>query len=357
MKPVQNLQEILSSKQAFLIIDPTNVRYFSNFTGTNGQLFITKKYAYLLTDFRYLRVAKKVLPPMIKLVSMEQSLTHELQKLIKKHTIQELYFEEKKLEFFWYQKFKKELSVKLNITKSRIENLRMIKTEEEVKLLIKAQQIAEKVFLELRRNLKAGKTEQNLAWEIEKLGHEFGADTVSFTPIIGFQKNSGSPHHQNTTKKLKKGDLILIDMGMKYHGYCSDMTRMIFTKSPTSLEKKIYKTVLEAQEIGIKKLQAGVHGNEIDHVARSHIDQAGYGKNFGHSLGHGIGLEVHESPTLSHNYNKIIPENTIVTVEPGIYLENSFGIRIEDMLLVKNGKAINLTKISKKIEDSIFRIS
>ena len=350
---------------ALLVTDSFNVRYLSGFTGTNGQIFIGKKSARLITDFRYLAVAKKILPPSIQLTEMNKGLIAALQKLTEKDQksaedgkMLRIGFEEKNVNYSRYTDLKKHLkdACSLKPIHGIVENLRMIKTPEEIRLITKAQRIAEKVFQEVRKDLKVGKTEQQIAWEIEKLGHEFGADTISFPAIVGFHQNSASPHHQNSTRKLKKGDVVLIDMGMMYKGYCSDMTRMIFTKKPTAFEAKIYNTVLEAQETAIKKLKADIKGNIADKWSRDIIAKAGYGKTFGHSLGHGIGLEVHEGPSLSQGYEEPIPEGTIVTVEPGIYLENSFGVRIEYMVLVKRNHVENLTKIPKNLQDSIFPI-
>lgn len=337
---------------AHFITDPYNIRYLSKFTGSNGQILITKKgKTFLITDFRYLAVAKKVLPTNIKLVDMKGGLMKTLGKLATQNKINTLGFEEKNLTYQRYQIFKKHLpNLKLKPSHNLIEKQRMIKTEQEIQLIEKAQRIAEKVFLEVKKNLKVGKTEKQIAWEIEKLGHDFGADTISFAPIIGFNENSASPHHQNSDRKLKKGDVVLVDMGMMYQGYCSDMTRMIFTKQPTAQQKKIYNLVLEAQEAAIKKLKAGTMGSVGDEWSRAVIRQAGYGDTFGHSLGHGIGLEVHEAPYLSTGYEEPILENTIVTVEPGIYLDGFFGVRIEDMVLVKRDRVINLTKIPKEID-------
>jgi Xaa-Pro aminopeptidase len=355
---LKQIQQKIKSHEAFFITNPFNISYLSNFTGTNGQLFITSKKAFLLTDFRYLRVAKAVLPRNISVVNLTKSLPQKLQELCKDHKIKNLHFEEMDLSYIKYSYFKKELKeIKFEPVRGFVEHFREIKSSAELRLIIKAQRIAEKVFLEIRQNLKVGKTEQQIAWEIEQLGHIYGADTISFPPIVGFGENSGSPHHQNSNRKLKKGEMVLIDMGMKYKGYCSDMTRMVFTGKPSSLQKKIYNTVLEAQETAIKKLHAGMTGLVADKISRDIIKKAGYGKTFGHSLGHGIGLEVHESPNLSTGFDKAIPENTVVTVEPGIYLENSFGVRIEDMVLVKRKNVLNLTKIPKKIEDAVFLIS
>ena len=353
----EKIQKQIPGGEAFFISDPANVRYLSGFSGSNGQMFITRKNAWLITDFRYLRVAKTVLPKKMRLVIQRLSIGEEVRKLAKKQKIKIVLFESNHLSFLRYEALKKSLKpVQLKPGRGMVEPHRMIKTAQELRLIIKAQRLAEETFLNVVKNLKPGKTEEQIAWEIERIGYELGADSVSFPSIVGFGKNSGSPHHQNTNKKLKKGDIVLIDMGMKYKGYCSDMTRMVFTSQPTPLQAKIYNTVLEAQEAAIKKLHAGMKGDTADGIARNIIKKAGYGKTFGHSLGHGIGLEVHEAPNLSSGYSHAIPENTVVTVEPGIYLENSFGVRIEDMVLVKGNNVINLTKIAKDLKSCIYAL-
>jgi Xaa-Pro aminopeptidase len=273
------------------------------------------------------------------------------QEFLLKNKIKKLGFESTDVSVQTYEATKKRLKkIKLVPVQKYIETIRIIKTKDELKKLEKAQEIAEKTLNHIiEKYLKPGITEKQIAWEIERVGHELGADTISFAPIIGFEENSAIPHHQNTDRKFKKGDTVLIDMGMKYQGYCSDMTRTFFTKKPTPLQEKIYNLVLEAQEKGIRAMKAGVTGGMIDAIAREHITAAGYGAHFGHSYGHGIGLEVHEAPTVSTHSKEPLPEGTIVTAEPGIYLEGQFGVRIEDMCLIGKNSARNLTKFPKKI--------
>lgn len=353
------LQKLLKKNniEALFITDPFNIRYLANFTGTNGQILATSQKCLFFTDFRYRTVAKKILPNSVKFIEIKNNFQKILNMILQKNKIKIIGFEEKHLTVLRYRKLKKLLpKTKFKPLQNIVESLREIKSSQEQRYIIQAQRIAEKIFLEVKNNLKPGKTEIDVAREIEQLGQKFGADGASFPAIIGFGKNSASPHHQNTNRRLKRGDIVLIDMGMKYQGYCSDMTRMIFTKKPTQVEQKIYSIVLEAQEKAIKQLKAGVKGSTADECARKLIQQAGYGKYFGHSLGHGIGLEVHESPSLSANYHKALPQNTVVTVEPGIYLENFFGVRIEDMVLIDSNGAINLTKVSKKIEDCVVSL-
>lgn len=321
-------------------------------------MLVTGKKTFFITDFRYKGVAERILPKDVELIITAKGLIKSLENLTKRLKIKIVHFEEKNLTYLEYRTLKKHVpSINFKPSQNLVEELRIVKDPKEIRWIAQGQRIAEKVFLEVRSHLKVGKTELEVAREIEALAQKYEAEGSSFASIIGFGPNSANPHHQNTNRKLKKGEVVLIDMGMKYQGYCSDMTRMIFTGKPTSKQKEIYNMVLEAQEKAIQKLHSGIQGAKMDKIARDMITKAGYGHTFGHSLGHGIGLEVHENPTLSSASRNTLPENTIVTVEPGIYLPNLFGVRIEDMLLVKQNRAINLTKIPKRIEACIFTIS
>ena len=193
-----------------------------------------------------------------------------------------------------------------------------------------------------------------LAWKIKNIGHDLGADDISFEPIVAFGPHSAIPHHHNTATKLKKGDTLLVDMGMKYKGYCSDMTRTFFFGKPSAQQQKVYELVLEAQEAGIKKIKSGVATKKVDEAARKALGN--YEEYFKHSLGHGIGLEVHEMPSLSGRSTEILKENMIVTVEPGIYLDGKFGVRIEDMGRVTAKGYENFTGAAKVFSSSIVPV-
>jgi len=357
MEKLKLLQKKLLEKNipAVLITNKINIFYLTGFESSNVQILATPKQIYLFTDSRYAQIAKDICTKIkIKLIIPKLGLIAELKSLIKSS---ELYFEEENLLFQSYQRFKKALQpIQFKPLNNFVTDLRLQKNTEEIKLLQKAQEIAEKVFEQVKQQLKVGQTEKEIAWEIQKLSHEFGAEDISFPAIVAFNENSAIPHHQPTSKKLKRGDVVLIDMGVKYEGYCSDMTRMIFTKQPTAEQTKVYNTVLKAQLESIKAMQAGKTGKEIDKIARDIIDNAGYKNKFGHSLGHGIGLEVHEQPNLSPHSEIKIAENTVITNEPGIYLENNFGVRIEDMLLITGKKNLNLTKIDKQLKNCIVKI-
>jgi Xaa-Pro aminopeptidase len=347
----------IKAREAYFISNPVNSLYLSGFSGAISPFFLTRQKAYLLTDSRYLDEVREKCGKKCGVVDIKKSAADLLMNLAKKHKIKTVYFESENLSYLRYQKYRTDLkNIIFKPSKNFIGGFRIVKTPEEIRNIIKAQRIAEKVLSKVSRNLKSGQSEKETAWQIEKLGRESGADSVSFTPIVGFGKSSSVPHHQNTDKRLKKGDIVLIDMGFKYKGYCSDMTRVFFTAKPTPLQQKIYNLVLEAQEAAIKKIKANADSCEIDAVARKIIAKAGYGKNFTHSLGHGVGLEIHELPHLNGKECNPLPNGTVITVEPGIYLQNSFGVRIEDMVLVKGNKAINLTRAPKRLEECIVKI-
>lgn len=332
---------------ATLINHLQNVKYLAQFSGSNGFLVMGKK-NYFFTDFRYKEIAKELEKSKtridFKFIEIDKNLTENLKKILKN---------DKKIEFesnnmtvdelnLWKKRLKGFKFIKLTNT---IENLRKIKDEDEIKKLKKSQKINEDVLEAVKKLLKPGISELEVAWKIKSIGHDLSAQDISFEPIVGFQENSSTPHHQNTDRKLKNNELVLIDMGMKYQDYCSDMTRTFFFGKGTKEQYAIYDLVLEAQLAGIKAVKAGVKASAPDLASRKVMGE--YEKFFGHSLGHGIGLDVHEMPSLSSRSKDTLEENMIVTVEPGIYLEGKFGVRIEDMGRVTKTGYENFTKFKK----------
>jgi Xaa-Pro aminopeptidase len=349
-----------------LITDKSNITYLSNFTGESGFMLLTQNKKYLFTDFRYLERAKNTIKKGITLIDNTRMwrnpgiLSQNWQCILKKHKIKSLGIEENNLTISRFKKFQKISKIKgQKITfkdiSGKIEELREIKSKSEIELLTHSQRINEKVFLSIKKviqdsaNKKAKITESDVVWKIKELAHKYGAEDISFEPIVAFGKHSSMPHHLPDNTALKKGDIVLVDMGVKYKGYCSDMTRMIFTLPPTEEQKMIYNLVLQAQENGIRKIKAGVTGKQADDLSRNIIKKAGFGDFYGHSGGHGIGLDIHESPSLAETYKKKLKENSIITVEPGIYLEGKFGVRIEDMVIVTKNGTKNLTRIKKTL--------
>lgn len=360
MQKLKTLQKEIKSLglSSFLVTTPNNVRFLSNFNGTSGMMLITSSKAFLLTDFRYIQKAKAILPKEIELVDITRMLRNPLgftgawQKLLTKYKLDKIAFEStemtvQRLEFF--KKISK--NSKLIAQTNLVENLRIVKTDEEMKKLIHSQRINEQTLKKVIPLLKVGVTESEIGRKIQIIGLEQGAEAMSFDPIVAFSANSASPHHEPTNKKLVRNEVVLIDMGMKFAGYCSDMTRTFLPKKATDEQKAIYSKVLDAQENCIKKLHTKLHGGQGDELARGVIKEAGYSEQFGHSTGHGIGLDIHEAPNLAAGGSDKLPVNTVVTVEPGIYLPGNFGVRIEDMVIVGEKKVEVMTKMPKKLSD------
>jgi Xaa-Pro aminopeptidase len=216
-----------------------------------------------------------------------------------------------------------------------VEQLRWVKDEDEIRLIERAQAAADEAFERVTSKLVEGVTEREVAFELEVAMRDVGADALGFPTIAAFGENASEPHHGPGERRLSKGDVVKLDFGARIDGYHSDMTRTVAFGEPDPRISEIHAIVLAAQEAGAAAVRAGVRGGEADGAARAVIAEAGYGDHFGHSLGHGIGLEVHEGPTLRHEGEDVLPEGTVVTVEPGIYIAGLGGVRIEDMVVVE----------------------
>ena len=347
MKRIQKIQNQLRKNKlsAVLISKPENVRYLCGFVGTNGRLLITPKKAALITDFRYLRSARKQIPERIPIHNQKEG----LKKLMGRFKI--LGIEDEHMKHARYLDYKKKLKgVRLKPISGMVEEMRMIKDKDEIRIIKKAVKIADLAFQKFIKTIKSGQSEDEMEWNLLQIIRKLGGEGASFPPIISFGKDTADVHHLKAPNKLKRGQLILIDFGIKYQGYCTDMTRVFFTKEPTDREQKLYSIVLEANQAGIKAIQVGKKLSEIDKVAREVIEKAGYGPNFGHGTGHGVGLEVHEDPKVSEKSDTVIQPGMVFTIEPGIYLDKLGGVRIEDMVYIneKGGVEI-LTKVPKKL--------
>lgn len=347
---------------ALLLTDKVNIDYLTGFRSSNAFLIKTGKTHLLFTDGRYLEKAHRISGKgngrvgSFQVINMGNDLKETLKKLIRKHRLIEIHYEGDIMTVNQLQRFKKLFPGTQWKNGTRVtEAKRATKDASEISALKRSQTINEQVFYSARALLKPGVTEVAIAQAIKRLAHEHGADDISFEPIIGFGSHSSMPHHENTSRKLKKGELVLIDMGVLYKGYASDMTRMVFTKSPTPLQEKIYTLVLDAQEAAIQKMKPGMKCAALDHIARSLLAKADYEEYFCHSLGHGIGLEVHEAPTLSSRSKDVLKPGMVVTSEPGIYLADDFGVRIEDMILITPAGHQNLTRVPKGLKDCILK--
>ncbi|MDP9211865.1 MAG: aminopeptidase P family protein [bacterium] len=221
--------------------------------------------------------------------------------------------------------------------------------ETKLRNIIRAQRITERAFDDVLAMVRAGATERGIADSIRRRAKVRGASGLAFDPIVAAGAGAAEPHHQPTERRLRAGDLVVIDLGCRYGGYCADMTRTVAIGRPDAEQRKAYRLVLRAQEASIRTVRAGITGRELDATARDVIARGGYGKRFVHSLGHGIGRKVHQRPRISPNRSDRLAAGDVIAVEPGIYVPRRFGIRIEDMVLVTPHGARNLTRTPKRL--------
>ena len=359
--PLAKLREELTKQEldAILISSFSNIVYLTNYSGFSREereayLFITNTKQYILTDGRYTQ-AVKMLVPDFKLIEISPRLSFEkaIEQLIKTHRIKRMGFEGSNLTFLEHKKLLKDFD---DSNHRSLNSLRSIKTPEEISRIEKACNLGDKAFKYILGKIKSGITEKQLAFKLEFFIKKFGAD-ISFPPIVAFGKNSAIPHHLPThnSKLLTPNSIVLLDFGVKLNNYCSDMTRTVFFGKPTNEQKKIYNTVLESQKLAIKFLtsdggpeRSRRNSSEVDRIARDYIISKGY-KTIPHSLGHGIGIEAHESPRLSPKSKDILKEGMVFTIEPGIYLPNFGGVRIEDIVVLEKSGPRLLTKSTKEI--------
>ena len=332
---------------AALITDQLNVRYLGGVDYTDGFLLITKEKAFLAADSRYIEVAKRDAANGFEVVLLDKRRSELIRELACGCKI--IAYEENTLTCAELEAYKKALvDMEFRPAGAIVEQIRNVKDELEKNCVIKAQRIAEAAFDHILGYISTDVTEADVALELEYFMRKNGADGIAFDTIAASGTASSMPHAIPRRVKLEKGFLTM-DFGAKYQGYCSDMTRTVCVGSPTLEMKKVYQTVLDAQCSALEYICAGKKCADADKVARDIIAGAGYGSCFGHSLGHGVGLYIHEGISLSPRSQGVLENGNIVTVEPGIYLEGRFGVRIEDMVYVKPDGCENLTKTVKEL--------
>jgi Xaa-Pro aminopeptidase len=332
----------------FIITNIKNIRYLSNFTGSSALIFLTKDKGFFFTDFRYKEQAYQEVSD-YEIVIEDGKRIRLLDELTKKHRIKKLGFEGS-VSYEFYEELKS-LSIPLQPMYRVIEDLRMIKNEEEILKIKKAIERAEDAFLKLKPFIRVGKTERQIALKMEENLKRKGCKSLPFDIIVASGKNSALPHAKPTDKKIEKGDLVIIDWGGEFEGYFSDMARTFIVEGDDLSEKiRLYNVVNTARKKAIEFVKARLTTTKLDKIARDEIKAAGYGRYFGHGLGHGVGLDVHEQPAISRTGSGKILKNMVFTIEPGIYIPNIGGVRIEDMVLVDDDKAIVLTNLSREIE-------
>lgn len=351
MTNIKNLQKNISQGEICLIENPKNLRYFLEFNIDTGFLLVTESCASFITDFRYIEVAENNLKDSEVELILQNDLKDDIKKILDKTGCKKLFVETEyqsisKLELF--KKLTDEVRLERKLD-SLIKDLRIIKSEYEKEQTEKAQKITDDAFTHILGYIKEGITEKDIALEIENFMRKNGAEGISFDLITVSGKNTSLPHGIPTDKPLKKGEFITMDIGCIVNGYCSDMTRTVALGEPSDEMKTVYETVLEAQKRAISKIKAGVLASEVDKAARDYIYNNGYKGCFGHSTGHGVGLDIHEEPRVSEPSTDILKSGMIITAEPGIYLKDKFGVRIEDMLMVTDDGYYNFTNSDKSL--------
>lgn len=333
---------------ALLITSTYNRRYITNFTGTAGVALITANQALFFTDFRYIEQATKQCEG-FTIIKHGPSIIAEIGSQIERLGVHKLGFEQDFISYSTYSEYKAALKAELVPISGIIEKLRLIKTESEIKILKEAADIADAAFKHILDFIRPGLTELEVSNELEFFMRAAGATSSSFDTIVASGQRSALPHGVASDKIIEKGDMITLDYGAYYKGYVSDITRTIALGEPDPKLKEIYTIVYKAQMRGVEGIKPGMTGKEADALTRDYITEKGYGEYFGHSTGHGIGLEVHEGPALSFRSDLKLLPGMIVTVEPGIYIPGLGGVRIEDDIMITKDHNELLTHSTKEL--------
>ncbi len=342
MARTDKIREFLNDNEGVIISGFANIFYYSGFTSEDATLVITKNRQILLTDSRYIVQAR------LQAKDFEVfDVATDTAKIIKDLPIDTLGFEENIVtisEFARLQKYEK----KLVPMSQKLSYPRRFKSKDEILKISKAEELSCSALENVIKKMHTGMTEKEVAIELEYYMRKNGAEKTSFETIVASGVRSSMPHGVATEKLLEDGDFVTIDFGCVLDGYCSDMTRTFVMTKCSPVQKKVYDTVLKAQEEALSKIEIGKKCADIDKIARNIIEEAGYGENFGHSLGHSVGIEIHESPNFSPKSEDFIEKGNVITVEPGIYIENFGGVRIEDIVAIDD-KVKNLTPFTKEL--------
>ncbi len=350
MNKLENIK-FPENTDALLITSDINRRYFTGMKSSAGFVIVFPEKAYFITDFRYIEMAQNIVH---NCQVIEQNVIYEqISELMKKHNAKRMAVESMDITIHRLELFKLRLPDVEFVCDDRLSNLiyemRTVKTDEEIEKIEKAQRIAESAFEETLNFIRVGASEREVALMLDRLMLEKDAEALSFETIALTGAHTSMPHGVPSEQKIKNGDFVLMDFGAVYEGYHSDMTRTVCVGQPTEKMKKVYDIVLESQLAALETVRSGITGSELDGAARKYISDRGYGEAFGHSLGHGVGMEIHEYPNASSKSKTVLEKNMVVTIEPGIYIPNEFGVRIEDLVVVTEKSCHNLTKCSKKL--------
>ncbi|WP_138225474.1 M24 family metallopeptidase [Paenibacillus algicola] len=343
------LREIMDSKglQALLVSSAVNRRYLTGFTGSAGYVLITKEHSYLLTDFRYMTQAPQQAPG-YEVIEHGAKVMETVKELLAQESVTSLGFEQDHVTYSVYMTYAEQLKpVTLTPVSGMVEQLRIIKDSDELKVMQQAADLADETFQYVLGIVQSGKSESEIDLSMEMFMRERGATSSSFDTIVASGVRSALPHGVASDKIIGSNELITFDFGALLNGYCSDLTRTIAVGKPDPKLKEIYDIVLQAQLHTLEHIKAGMTGREADALARDIITRYGYGEYFGHSTGHGLGMEVHEMPRLSKLSDDVLMPGMVVTVEPGIYIPGLGGVRIEDDIVIQESGIHILTSSPK----------
>lgn len=348
---ILKLQQELQDGQAFLITDSSNRLYLTNFNSSAGAVLITKTKSILFVDFRYFEKAKQVVNSCEVLLLSNGD--KDLFEACRQEKVKTIFLQAASTTMARYKQLRKtfeeiEISNE-NTLDLKLNEMRAVKSDDELEYIRAAQSLTEQTFDYILPRIDTTRTEREIMLDMEFFMRRLGSNGVAFDFIVVSGKNSSLPHGVPTDKKIEKGDFVTMDFGAVMHGFRSDMTRTVAINSVTDQQKAVYYTTLNAQLTAIKNIKSGAKCCNIDKIARDIIYNNGYTGCFGHSLGHGVGIDIHELPNLSPNSDAVLQVGNVVTVEPGIYIENQFGVRIEDMVYVTKHGCINLTKSNKNL--------
>ena len=337
---------------AMLLTEEADRFYASGFhsAGGDGAALVTRDGAYYFTDARYIEAAHRhVKNAEIAMVGRGRSYERLIEDVVEARGLKTVGFQDAYMTVAGFDAYLKALSCELVPASALLTELRTVKDEEELREMIAAQRIAEKALTDILEEVRPGVTEKEIAARLQYLMLHYGAEDMSFDPIAVSGPNGSMPHGVPSEKPLAEGEFLTMDFGCIKNGYCSDMTRTVAVGHVTEEMERVYETVLSAQLAGIAAARAGVTGAAVDGAARKVIADAGYGEYFTHSFGHGVGVEIHELPYVGPGAEAPLPAGAVTSAEPGIYLPGKFGVRIEDVLILREGGCENITLAPKKL--------
>ncbi len=337
---------------AMLLTNAANRFYASGFhsTGTDGAALVTKDETYYWTDSRYIEAAhQQVEDAKIEMTTAAHGYAAFLSEAVARHGLKVIGFEDEYMTVAALKGYQDKVKAEFKGATKLLTDLRMVKDAAEIETLIAAQRIAERALEEIYNDIRPGVTEKAIAARLTYLMLAYGAENMSFDPIVASGANGSKPHAVPSEKPVAAGEFVTMDFGCLYHGYCSDMTRTVAVGHVSEEMDTVYHTVLRAQLAGIAAAKAGVRGCDVHEAAAKVIADAGYGEYFGHGFGHGVGVEIHESPRASGTWKERLPAGAVISAEPGIYMPGKFGVRIEDVIIIKEDGCEDIHRAPKEL--------